>query len=162
MLAKGTSRRHLFVDPQIQGRLILRVVLYWMLCLIGVGLMLLAWRLCVGPAKLLHDHLRDLWHDYLPALVASLLLLPLVIADVLRVSNRFVGPLLRLRRAMRQIARGELIQPLHFRRDDLCQEMAEEFNAVLERLPKPTSAVNLTTWKPTNTTDGPDNTAACG
>ena len=42
----------------------------------------------------------------------ALALLPLVVVDVLRLSNRFVGPLLRLRRSLRQLARGEYVEPI--------------------------------------------------
>ena len=88
----------------------------------------------VGPAQPFHAHFGDIGLYYGPALMASLLLLPLMIVDVIRFSNRFVGPLVRLRRSMRELARGECVGPIEFRDADFWQEIAEEFNAVRDRV----------------------------
>ena len=44
------------------------------------------------------------------------------------------GPLVRLRRSMRALARGEHVEPIKFREGDFWQEFAEEFNAVAARV----------------------------
>ncbi len=75
-----------------------------------------------------------MWLQFGPAAVASILLLPIIIIDVIRVSNRFCGPMQRLRGAMRQLAAGEHVRPVHFRDNDFWQELAEEFNAVIARV----------------------------
>ena len=75
-----------------------------------------------------------MWFFYGPAAIASFLLLPLVIMDVIRMSNRFVGPLLRLRRSMRALARGEDVEPIEFRDNDFWHDFADEFNAVNARI----------------------------
>jgi hypothetical protein len=77
-----------------------------------------------------YTHFDDMWFHFGPALVASLLLLPLVLFDVIRFSNRFAGPLVRLRRAMRTLARGEQVLPIKFRDGDYWQDFADDFNAV--------------------------------
>jgi hypothetical protein len=133
---KKTLRKHLFVDRKVQGALIVRVIMYWVLCLITVALMLLCWDIIVGPARMFYMHLDNMWFLFAPAAIASLLLLPLVIVDMIRISNRFVGPLLRLRRSMRALARGEYIEPIEFRDDDFWYDFADEFNAVRARILK--------------------------
>ena len=75
-----------------------------------------------------------MWFFYGPAAIASFLLLPLVIVDIIRFSNRFVGPLLRLRRSMRALARGEYVEPIEFRDNDFWYDFADEFNAVRARI----------------------------
>jgi hypothetical protein len=132
-------RKHLFVDPKVQGALIVRVVLYWAVCLIGITLMLLAWQTITGPPELLYSRLRELWFSYGPALIASLILLPLVIVDIVRMSNRFVGPLVRLRRSMRELARGEQVRAIAFRDGDFWLDFADEFNALRDRMEALTS-----------------------
>jgi len=69
-------------------------------------------------------------------LVVSLCLLPLVLVDVVRLSNRFAGPAYRLRRAMRQLAHGEKVQPITFRQGDFWKEFADDFNRIAARLEK--------------------------
>ncbi len=128
------TRKHIFVDAKVQGALVLRVAIYWVFCLLSLSLMLLCWRILTGPARIFYTHFADMWYYYGAALVASLLLLPIVLVDIVRLSNRFAGPLVRLRRSMRALARGEEVQPIHFRGQDFWQEFADEFNAIADRL----------------------------
>ncbi len=127
-------RKQLFVDPKVQGALVIRAVGYWVACLVTISLMILCWRIITGPARPLFLHFDDMWFFYGPAVIASLLLLPMVIADIIRVSNRFTGPMLRLRRSMRALARGEHVTPIEFRDGDFWQDFAEEFNQVVVRV----------------------------
>lgn len=134
-MSKSTfTRKRLFVDPEVQGQLVLRVILYWVTCLITIALMVMCWRIVNGPARPFYRHLDDMWFHLGPALLASLLLLPMVVLDVIRVSNRFVGPLLRLRRSLRGLARGEEVDPIRFRQGDFWQGFADEFNSLITRV----------------------------
>ncbi len=128
------KRRQLFVDPKVQGALILRVALYWVVCVVTITLMLLCWRIITGPARMFYLHFEDMWFHYGPALIASFLLLPLVIYDVVQMSNRFCGPLFRLRRSIRALARGERVEPISFRDGDFWLEFAQEFNSLAVRM----------------------------
>ena len=134
MSRTGYVRKHLLVDRRVQGGLILRVLLYWVTCLISLVLLLLCWRVTTGPLQLFQTHLTEMWAQYAPAMIGSLLLLPIVVLDMLRVSNRFAGPLVRLRGAMARLARGEKVKPIRFRDGDYWQEFAEEFNRLLARI----------------------------
>jgi methyl-accepting chemotaxis protein len=136
------QRKQLFVDPKVQGALVLRAVRYWFLCLVTMSLALMLWRLITGPSRPFYNHLDDMWFWYGPAAIASLLILPPVVIDVVRLSNRFVGPLIRLRRDMRRLAAGEKVAPIHFRARDYWQDFAEEFNAVARRMEALTEQVN--------------------
>lgn len=127
------KRRQLFVDPKVQGALIVRTVAYWGFCLIAVTMMLLLWRVFSVPGRTFAFHVDWLWFHYAPAAIASLLLLPIIVLDSMRMSNRFAGPLVRLRRAMRRLAEGENVQPINFRDDDFWSECAEDFNRMLAR-----------------------------
>jgi hypothetical protein len=133
MATEKRERKQLFVDPKVQGALILRVVLYWVVCVVTITLMLLCWRIVTGPARPFYTHFDDMWFHFGPALVASFLLLPLVVYDIVQMSNRFCGPLFRLRRCMRALARGEHVAPISFRDGDFWPEFAQEFNTLLAR-----------------------------
>ncbi len=133
MARKLRDRKQLFVDPKVQGALVLRVLLYWVVCLITITLMLLCWSIVQTP-RMFYTHFDDMWFHYGPALIASFVLLPMVIVDIIRVSNRFAGPLVRLRRGMRALARGEHVEPIMFRHGDFWKEFADEFNAVAARV----------------------------
>lgn len=142
MSSEKCKRKRLFVDPKVQGWLIAKVVLYWIVCLITIVLMLLVWRIITGPARMFYTHLDAMWFHFGPALIASFLLLPMVITDIIRFSNRFVGPILRLKRSMGRLARGEEVEPLEFREGDFWQEFAADFNAIRLRLQLSAAASN--------------------
>jgi hypothetical protein len=131
---KLAIRKRLFVDPKVQGALVARVVLYWFCCLLTITLMLLCWRIVTGPARPFYMHFDDMWFFYGPAAIASLVLLPLVVIDIVRLSNRFAGPLLRLRRSMQALAQGHEVKPLEFRSSDFWHEFAREFNAIAAQM----------------------------
>lgn len=128
------NRKQLFVDSKVQGALVIRAVGYWFFCLLTMSLALLVWRVLTGPARLFYWHFEDMWYWYGPAAVSSLLVLPLVIIDTVRLSNRFAGPLYRLRREFRRLAAGEKVHPVKFRDNDFWQDFANEFNAVAQRI----------------------------
>lgn len=137
---KRNSRRYWFVDSKVQGVLAGRVVVYWLMCLLTVGLMIFCWRSVTDPIDQFYAHFREVWLYYGPAAIASLLLMPLVGWDVIRLSNRFAGPIVRMRRAMRALARGDQVKPIVFREGDFWQDFAADFNAVVERLQSPSLA----------------------
>ena len=130
MVAKRWLRKRFLVDYRVQGALVVRVVLYWLTCLLTVILLLLGWRMAAGPVRPLNVQLRELWSLFEPVAVASLLLLPVVIFDLLRVSNRFAGPMFRLRRSLHELAQGKPVATVQFRQSDFWQEFADDFNTV--------------------------------
>lgn len=127
------KRKQLFVDSQVQGALVARVIGYWLSCLLTVIVMVVNWRILTDTDKLWHEQLGDIWRSMGPVFVVGLLLLPIVLYDILRLSNRAVGPVVRLRASLRALARGERLQPIRFRDGDFFAELAEELNAVVAR-----------------------------
>jgi hypothetical protein len=112
----------------------MRVVVYWFFCLLSIALMLVCWKAMTGPSRRFIDLAAEIFDEYGPALSASLIVLPVVMMDVLRMSNRFAGPVFRLRGALREIAEGRPVQPLNFRDDDFWGELGVEFNHAMARL----------------------------
>ena len=127
------KRRQYFVDPKVQGALVLRLIGYWAVIMVTTTAMILCWRFITGPASLVTD-MDGMWFYYGPAIVSSFLLLPLLVIDCVRMSNRFAGPLYRLRRCMRELSAGMPVPPIHFREGDFWLEVADEFNAVSAKL----------------------------
>lgn len=127
------KRKRLLVDWRVQGALALRCVIYWCLCLVSISIMLVVWAMLTDPTRFFYEHAADLESTFTPAAIASVFLLPIVIFDLLKLTNRFAGPIYRLRAEMRELARGGEIKRLRFRDGDLLPELAEEFNAMLAR-----------------------------
>ena len=66
--------------------------------------------------------------------VVLFLLLPAFLWDTMRVSHRFAGPVLRLRRMMRELSLGEDPGELRFRDGDFWMELGDYFNDIRSRL----------------------------
>lgn len=129
-------RRQYFIDRAVQGGLVVRTATQWSFCLLSIAIMLLCWRTATHPKETFVDHLGQVWNAAGPAFIGGLLLLPIVVFDVVKMSNRFVGPVYRIRNAMQKVAAGENVRPVRFRDGDMWQDLATDFNAVLARLAK--------------------------
>lgn len=134
------KRQRLFVDKGVQGALVRRVATYWIVCSWGIFCVLAGFpigvTLAIGvPGDLtVGSLLYQSWLDFWPSLIASFIVLPVIVWDLLRLSHRFVGPMIRLRNAMRDLADGKQVHPISFRDGDFWSEFAEEFNRVAARL----------------------------
>lgn len=128
------KRRQLYIDPAVQTAFILRAVFYWVTCLVTVVMMLVFTSMLAEPARLFYPNADSLWFRFVPTALTALLMLPVIVFDMLRLSNRLVGPVFRLRRGLRQLAEGQPVQPIHFRDGDFWRDFADEFNAVAAQL----------------------------
>lgn len=128
------QRKTYWVDRKVQGALVARTVSYWLLCMFAVTSVLLIYRVLTGPARVFYTHFDDLWFQHSPVAITLFAILPLVIVDTIRMSNRFAGPVFRMRRVLAQLAKGETVDPIQFRQGDYWQEMAADLNKVIARL----------------------------
>ena len=131
---KKNRRRKLFVEPRMQGLLVFKVLLYWVNGFLTIGLLLAVWSVFVDRPTTSTQLFANMWNSVGPALVASLFLMPLIVMDCIRWSNRYAGPMVRLHKALQELAEGNDVQPLKFRKGDLWFEMATEFNRIAQRV----------------------------
>lgn len=131
---KRFARKRLLVDREVQWAFLLRAIGYWLMCVLTVLLLLSFTSMLAEPMCVFFPDADGPWLRLGPTVVCAVLFLPVVIYDFLRVSNRLVGPVLRLRRAMRALASGEHVEPLKFRDGDFWCDFANEFNALARRL----------------------------
>ncbi|MEX0978527.1 MAG: hypothetical protein WDZ48_06730 [Pirellulales bacterium] len=129
-----TPRKRLFVDRAVQGTLLFRIIIYWCFSVLAVCLFTLCARALTAPPDSFLEYFAfdKFFAQYGTVVVASAVLVPLIMLDVLVISNRFAGPLYRLRRSMRNLASGEAVQRIEFREKDYWRELAHEFNAISE------------------------------
>jgi hypothetical protein len=134
MIMRRKRFRQLFVDPKIQGSFLLRVLLYWFLCLAATGTALMCWTVLVDPGRALLTSLAEFWSYFGPFTVVSALMLPILLIDCLRLTYHLAGPMYRFRREMRNLANGDPADPIHLRAGDFWLEFAEQYNAVRRRI----------------------------
>jgi len=132
-MGNRSQRRRLFIDFPVQGTLLVRAVLFWMVTVIAQAIMVLFFTVMTS------DSIADLsgqqtWWFLQLNLLASALLLPAILLDLLRLSHRWVGPIFRLRASLQALNRGEPVEPIAFRDGDFWQELAKEFSQAAEEL----------------------------
>ena len=123
-------REILLIDRKVQGVLIGRVLLYWFSAISYLGLSFLFIQYYENPDEPFFTHLKALFLDVWPWLPSSVLLLPLVIFDVVRLSNLFAGPIYRLRHHLAELVVDSSCRPLKFREDDYWQDLAAPINSI--------------------------------
>ena len=128
-------RNRLLVDPSVQYSIGLRILLHWTLficCLVmsGVAVRMITLAGDVPFADALELAIKA----QIPVIVVATLLIPVFLRDTLGVSNRFAGPMFRLRQAIEGLTEGEENRPLKFRKKDFWQPVADKFNLVINEV----------------------------
>lgn len=133
---KKRNRKQTFVDSHVQGALIRRILVHWLL-FFGITAMLIVAMNALGadPSLSLVERITSggSGNMFLFALV-MLCLFPAFALDTIRFSNRFVGPITRVRRCLRELGTTGETERITFRDNDFWAEMAKEFNAVADRV----------------------------
>lgn len=119
-------RRRSFVDSEVQGALLRHALFYWLCASLTFAFVVFVYR--VLPAWFAGSESGGLWYHFQPFAIASAVLLPIAIHGANRLSNRFAGPMLRVRAALLQLAEGKNPRPMTFRRHDFWAEFADIIN----------------------------------
>lgn len=126
-----TRRRKLLVDFGVQGHLLRHVLFQWGGFLLATAFILVIIEMLAGNPS---GDLSRVQRQHFPVLLAVAILAPLFVIDLVKFSHRFVGPIVRLRREMKDLADGKLNPPLKFREGDYWKDLAKDFNRISEKL----------------------------
>ncbi len=127
------SRSRVWIDNKIQGALAFRVIIHWGTFVIVVAVLTLAMQYVATPFAAPEELMSIVWQNQGPFLIVMLILLPIFLYDTVKLSNRFAGPVVRLRRAMQDASQGKPIEKIQFREGDFWRGLAEDFNKLVER-----------------------------
>lgn len=117
-----------YVEPKLRSCITARIFFYWTACVVFSTLPLIIGTTLVNSDRLFVDHLGVLFQRYWPLYLMILGILPFAIKDVMRVTNRTLGPLDRLRREMARFRQTGQYSPIKCRNDDFLCEFIEEIN----------------------------------
>ena len=127
------KRKKVLVHHKIQGALIKTLVLQWLMFISFTGLAMVVMQLWMDPFQSSVEWNYHLRITILSLAIVSVCLLPVFILDLIKLSNRFVGPIVRLQSYVDQVGRGE-VGELRFRKHDFWVSLADDFNAMLKRI----------------------------
>lgn len=124
-------RRKNIVDLEVQGAVLRKVAMHWLMFFSCNTFALLAWvKMVEMPDATWETVFTVCLSRYLPFVLVTSVLFPAFLLDTLKFSSRFAGPIYRLRDALRRAANGEVVKPVTFRTQDFWSEMATNFNRV--------------------------------
>ena len=125
-------RGRMLVDFEVQTSLLRKIAAHWALLLVANTIGLFCWTaLMSAPVESWSDLVMDFVRSYVPVLIISLALLPVFLLDAAKLSNRFAGPMIRIRRALTAVLAGDKVEPVKFRENDFWRSLAEDFNRAL-------------------------------
>lgn len=129
-----SKRLKLFVDPKVQAPLLRRVAFYWIVSLVLMSLLACIQIGMSSPSASFGLKLSRVLMAFGPSLITAVLILPLVLVDCIRYSNRFAGPMHRLMKHAKQLADTGQAEPITFREGDFWYDLADQFNRIGERM----------------------------
>jgi hypothetical protein len=131
---KKSMRKKLLVNRAAQSSIIKRSIYHWYFCTSLILMTMAIFIALSDPSRSALLLIYELWGYFSPAIVASVVVLPLFIFDILKLSHKIAGPLERLSAEMQKLADGESVEPLRFRDGDYWPELAEKFNELAEKV----------------------------
>ena len=126
--APKERRWRLIANPRIQGELLLRLFAYWLMfqlaqaATFGLFLFIGAGEPTKGMSSLI------------PPAVVSFLCLPVVMLDLLKFSNRVVGPIQNIKLKVDALCNGEQVEDIVLRPNDHLTDLASSINQLKSML----------------------------
>jgi len=129
------KRARKYVDRNVQGGLLTRMAIHWGVFFFTSAFAYIVIQAIVSPnGTSFLQRIQSSITEFSLLGLLMLTLMPAFLLDVVRFSNRFAGPIVRLRRFMRELGENGEVPPLKFRDDDFWMEIANEFNVCRERI----------------------------
>ena len=127
------KRKQKYVDTNVQGALLRRILFHWVAFFFVTALTVILMKSLIGDMNLTFmENVKNSVGEFSLIGVILLCLFPVFMLDTVRFSNRFVGPIGRLRRHLQELGTEKSTQKCAFRDNDFWSEMAGEFNRVVD------------------------------
>lgn len=128
------NRTRLYIDGNVQGTIIKRVILYWAACVAFMTLPLILGKVYEEPQVFILSQIGAVASRYWPVYLVMTCMLPFAITDSLRLSNKLVGPIIRIKSELQKVNQGMPFRSISLREDDFCHDLASEINQAYESM----------------------------
>ena len=150
-------RKRIWIDSRVQGVLIGRAIIYWLAGTLYFGVATAVSVYLDHPQWTFQQQFTAWGSIIWPWLPSALLILPLVLYDIIRLSHLFVGPLHRARLQLERMVQSPNCTPYTLRTDDYWHELIKPMNNVQNHilslqvtLQKAVEAMNATEPSPSD------------
>ncbi len=128
------ERKKKYVDSVVQGALVRRIIFHWIQFIVVTVVASFLLQVLSNPMTPLKAHFNEMWWTHGPLLAVMVFMIPIFVLDTIKLSHRFAGPVYRLRKSMQSISEGKSPEKIKFRKNDFWQELADDYNEMLETL----------------------------
>ena len=130
------ARHVLVTDKVVQGALLWRLAFYGACGLFYFSVIEFLDVALANPAQSRWEIAMGFLERSIYWAPGIVVLMPIFAYDLLRFSNRFTGPVTRIRKEIRDLTTGAQLEPIEFRGNDFLRELADEYNALREEMIK--------------------------
>lgn len=131
--SKQENRRKLYVSGPIQGRLLKKFCIYWVIYHVLLGMFLVVNTLVSSShPESVGQLLTTIWYEHHRLIALVTATFPIVFVGILRTTHRIAGPLIRFERALAEMAEGKRIEKIRLRQHDMLVEFQDAMNAFIE------------------------------
>lgn len=128
------QRKQNYIDGHVQGALLRRICFHWIAFFVVTAVSIVLLQALLGdPSLSIGQRMQNEIAEFSFMGAVMLALFPAFMLDTIRFSNRFVGPIARVRRHLRQLGEGNT-ERCKFRNNDFWTELADEFNVVADKV----------------------------
>jgi hypothetical protein len=135
-------RKKLFVSRAIQGRLLVKLAVYWGVYHVVLWHAMFMYRYFQYRADVLggapHVPFGVLYNSFVAQhysmMMCAVAVFPIILWDMVKVTHRIAGPLVRFRRVLQDLARGQHVGEIRLRKGDMLVELQDAFNEYLRSL----------------------------
>ena len=124
-----SQRNRFLIDPKVQWAIIRRMTMHWSLTILALMAIGISVQMVYAPGnQSFWEAIARSFGAQTPLLCLMFVLYPVYVWDIVKLSHRFSGPMLRLRGILNELADGGRASQLRFRPGDFWQETAIDFN----------------------------------
>jgi hypothetical protein len=128
------KRTQTVIDREVQYGVVRKIALHWIALFVCNSIALVIWvSLFEQPDANWKQNVGDSFRRFLPFFIITAALIPAFVLDTLKLTNRFAGPISRLRTEIRNASEGRPVRRLSFRTNDYWREIADGFNTLIDR-----------------------------
>lgn len=122
------------MNQETRNQIIVQAIRKWSTYAFAILLFVSLGSIWMRPSAPAVGHVLNNALSLAPVALASLLLLPFLIREMLADKNRITGPIRRLRGEIQKLRDGQALRTLRLRDGDHWNGLADDFNALVEQI----------------------------
>lgn len=135
-------RRKKLVNKQLQGQLMLKMVLHWLgynaiVLFISLASCLFLYYISVvngSHERTMNEEVTQFFSHHKPMLIAMGILLPLIVWDMLKTSHRVAGPIYKFRAELQRYIDTGRLETVKLREGDFLKEFQDTWNEAVKKV----------------------------